>query len=61
MLDRVGQEADLLQQAGKALKAGNRRLATRLQARLYAGANYANSLVVPFGFQYCRFEPSKYL
>lgn len=60
-LKRVAQEAELLQRAGNALKAGKQGLASRLQARLYAGANSANSLVLPFDFRYCRFEPSKYL
>ena len=59
-LERVGDEADLLQQVGEALKAGNRRRAETLSAKLVSGARLTNAIVVPFGFQYCRFEPSKY-
>jgi hypothetical protein len=59
-LERVGDEADLLQQVGEALKVGNRRRAESLSAKLVSGARLTNAIVVPFGFQYCRFEPSKY-
>lgn len=59
-LQRVGDEASLLERAGKALKAGQRRKAESLQVRLYSGARITNSIVVPFEFHYCRFEPSKY-
>lgn len=59
-LKRVSQEATLLQQSGKALKAGNRHRAEVLQVRLYSGARFTNLLVVAFGFHYCSFEPSKY-
>jgi hypothetical protein len=59
-LRQVGKEADLLEQTGRALKAGQRRRAESLQARLYAGARFTNSIVASFSFHYCRFEPSKY-
>ncbi len=59
-LKRVNDEAALLQQAGKALEAGQKRRAETLQARLYSGARLTNAIVAAFGFHYCRFEPSKY-
>jgi hypothetical protein len=59
-LKGVGEEATLLQQAGTALKAEQRRKAETLSARLVSGARLTNAIVVPFSFQYCRFEPSKY-
>jgi hypothetical protein len=59
-LKSVGEEAALLQQTGKALKAGKRNRAERLQAQLYSKARLANAIVLPFGFRYCLFEPSKY-
>ena len=59
-LKRIGQEATLLQQSGKALKAGRRGRAESLQARLYSGARLTNAIVAAFGFHYCNFEPSKF-
>lgn len=59
-LDRVGDEAKLLQQVGEALKADQRRQAENLSAKLVGGARLTNAIVAPFGFRYCRFEPSKY-
>lgn len=59
-LRRVGDEADLLQQVGKALKAGQRPKAEKLSARLVSGARLTNAIVASFGFRYCRFDPSKY-
>lgn len=59
-LKRVGQEATLLEQSGKALEAGQRHRAERLQAQLYSGGRLTNAIVAAFGFHYCRFEPSKF-
>ena len=59
-LKRVGEEAALLEQTGKALKEGKRNRAERLQVRLYSQARLTNAIVLPFSFRYCLFEPSKY-
>lgn len=59
-LKRIGEEAALLEQTGKALKAGKRNRAERLQAQLYSKARLTNAIVLPFEFRYCLFEPSKY-
>jgi hypothetical protein len=53
---RIGKEATLLQKVGKALKEEKLRRAERLEGQLLAGINLTNSLVVPFGFRYCRLE-----
>lgn len=59
-LKRIGEEAALLKQTGKALKTGKRNRAERLQAQLYSKARLTNAIVLPFEFRYCLFEPSKY-
>lgn len=59
-LKRVGDEEALLRKIGKALIAKDRHKAETLLVKLYSGARVTNSLVLGFGFHYCRFEPSKY-
>jgi hypothetical protein len=59
-LKRIGDQATLLQKIGKALIDGNRRKAETLSVKLVSGARLTNAIVVSFGFNYCRFEPSKY-
>lgn len=59
-LKRIGDQATLLQKIGKALIDKNRRKAETLSVKLVSGARLTNAIVVGFGFNYCRFEPSKY-
>jgi hypothetical protein len=59
-LKRVGDQQVLLQKIGKALIGENRHKAETLSVKLYSGARLTNAIVVGFGFNYCRFEPSKY-
>lgn len=59
-LQRVGDQATLLQKIGQALIAQNRHRAETLSVKLISGARLTNAIVVSFGFNYCRFEPSKY-
>jgi hypothetical protein len=53
-------EAELFAQAGKKLKAGDKAGAEHVFAKLTPNANKANNEVLPFGFRYCRLEPSKF-
>lgn len=57
---RVGEEVTLLRGVGKALIAEKRHRAEVLSAKLTSNANLTNAIVVPFGFTYCRLEPTKY-
>jgi hypothetical protein len=59
-LKRIGDQATLLQKIGRALVEENRRKAETLSVKLVSGARLTNAIVVSFGFNYCRFEPSKY-
>lgn len=59
-LKRVGKQQALLQQVGEALIARKRRKAETLSVKLVSGARLTNAIVVGFGFNHCRFEPSKY-
>jgi hypothetical protein len=59
-LGYVKKEAALLSQTGKALKAGQKAKASRLETQLNHFANLANLTVLSFHFHYCRFEPSKF-
>jgi hypothetical protein len=59
-LKRVGEEESLLRRVGKALIAEDRHKAQVLSVKLVSGARLTNAIVVSFGFNYCRFEPSKY-
>jgi len=53
-------EADLFEQAGRKLKAGDKPGAEHVFAKLTPNANKANNQVLPFGFRYCRLEPQKF-
>lgn len=57
---RVGEEVTLLRSVGKALLAENAHKAERLSVKLSSNARLTNAIVVPFGFTYCRLEPTKY-
>ncbi|HEX3737753.1 MAG TPA: hypothetical protein VHV53_09445 [Solirubrobacterales bacterium] len=56
----VGLEAELFASAGKKLKAGDKAGAEHIVTKLTQNANKANNQVLPFGFRYCRLEPSKF-
>jgi hypothetical protein len=53
-------EADLFGAAGKKLKAGDKAAAEHIVVKLTQNANKANVQVLPFGFRYCRLEPSRF-
>ena len=55
-LDRVDDQATLLQEIGKALKERKRRRIDVLVTKLKTGAQLTNALVVPFSFHYCRLK-----
>lgn len=57
---RISELASRLQQIGKALLEENHHKAQVLSIHLVVDANLTNSIVVGFGFHYCRLEPSKY-
>ena len=53
-------QAELFATAGKKLKAGDKTGAEHVVTKLTQNANKANLEVLPFGFRYCRLEPSKF-
>src|SRR6201994_3711421 len=53
-------EAELFEQAGRKLKAGDKPGAEHVFAKLTPNANKANNQVLPFEFHYCRLEPQKF-
>jgi len=53
-------EAEMFTRAGKKLKAGDKAGAEHIITQLTQIANKANLEVLPFGFRYCRQEPSKF-
>ena len=53
-------EAELFEQAGNKLKAGDKPGAEHIIAKLTPNANKANNQVLPFAFHYCRLEPQKF-
>jgi hypothetical protein len=59
-LGMIGTEVTLFQRAAKQLKAGDKTGAQATVIRLTQNARRANSLVLGFEFNYCRFEPSKF-
>jgi hypothetical protein len=59
-LGEVGTEASLFERISGQLRAGQKSAAERTVAKLSTNANQANNLVIPFEFQYCRFEPSRF-
>jgi hypothetical protein len=59
-LGLLGTEGELFAAAGRKLKAGDKPGAEHVFAKLPRVANEANVQVLPFGFRYCRQEPSKF-
>lgn len=59
-LKYVGTEATLLRKGAVALKAHNKVQAQAQVVRLTQNANVANGLVSSFGFNYCKFTPSRF-
>ncbi|HEX3361800.1 MAG TPA: hypothetical protein VHS74_12470 [Solirubrobacterales bacterium] len=59
-LGKVSLEAGLLEAAGAKLRAGEKAEAQRMVVKLTGNANRANAIVIPFEFEYCRFEPSRF-
>ena len=56
----VGVEAKLFQRTAAKLRAANKSGAQAMVIRLEHQANLANNVAIPFEFQYCRFEPSRF-
>jgi hypothetical protein len=56
----VKTEAELFEEAAKALKANNKTKAQTIVVKLTHNANLANNQVLSFGFRYCKLEPSKF-
>lgn len=56
----VRAEAALFGAAARKLKAGDKPGAEHIVNKLSQNANKANIEVLPFGFRYCRFEPSRF-
>lgn len=56
----VREEAKLFKEGGKALKANKKPKAQTIVVKLTHNANLANNEVLPFGFRYCKLEPSKF-
>ena len=59
-LGYLKQEAEQFALAGKKLQAGDKAGAEHIVSKLTQIANKANVEVLPFGFHYCRQEPSKF-
>jgi hypothetical protein len=53
-------EKRLFEAVAAKLRAGRKGAAERLVARLNANAIKTNDVVIPFQFEYCRFEPSRF-
>jgi hypothetical protein len=56
----VSTEASLLNNVAKKLKQGNKVGAQAKVIRLEHNASLANNVAVPFEFEYCRFDPSRF-
>ncbi len=56
----VSNQASFFELAAKQLRAGNKVGAQGSVIRLTHNANQANNVVVPFEFEYCRFDTSKF-
>jgi hypothetical protein len=56
----VKAEADLFATGGKKLAAGDKAGAEHIVTKLTQNASKANLQVLPFGFRYCRLEPSRF-
>jgi hypothetical protein len=53
-------ESSFLGRIGKALAVGQKGKAQTLSVRLDRNSNLANNAVLPFGFRYCRLDPSRF-
>lgn len=53
-------EVELFEKVSRKLKAGDKRGAQRMAILLTSTANKANNTVLPYEFNYCRVEPSKF-
>jgi hypothetical protein len=53
-------EAELFATGGQKLKAGDKPGVEKITTKLTLNANKANNEVLPFGFRYCKLEPSKF-
>jgi hypothetical protein len=59
-LGKVSVEAGLFERVATELSAGDKAGAQRLVVKLSTQANAANNVVIPFEFQYCRLNPSRF-
>lgn len=59
-LGKVSNEAGYFEAVARKLRAGDKAGAERLVSKLTTGANAANNVVLPFEFEYCRLEPSRF-
>jgi hypothetical protein len=59
-LGQVSLEASLFEAVGAKLRAGEKAEAQRMVVKLTSNATKANSIVIPFEFEYCRLEPSRF-
>jgi len=50
----------IINKIGKAFAAEEKRKASNLGVDLNRASNKANNIVIPFGFNYCRLEPSRF-
>lgn len=54
------EEKKLVLKIGKALKSGKKKKAESISLQLNRNSNKANNTVLPFGFDYCRLEQSRF-
>ena len=59
-LSEIKAEAALMKTISRKFNKGNKSKATSLAVKLQNNANRANTLVIAFGFNYCKIDPSKY-
>ncbi|WP_300747633.1 hypothetical protein [Pseudomonas sp.] len=59
-LGKVSNEAGYFEAVARKLSAGDKAGAERLVNKLTTEAGAANNVVIPFEFQYCRLEPSRF-
>jgi hypothetical protein len=59
-LGEVSEEAVLFQRTASTLRSGGVRAAYRMVSRLGHQAVVANAVMVPFNFDYCQLEPSRF-
>jgi len=60
-LDALRTETDLLADLGSSLKAEEKARAQHYAKRLHKNANYADNLVLSFGFAYCTLDPGRFI